>query len=303
MGKPMRLRVFVATLATVAVALGTGCDGSGGGGGTGGAGGGGAAPGLDLSGDFAVRAVFTTHVKPRPGKLGQPKEQDATTTLLLRAVFRQSGSSLAADLHPCQLLLPQLDGSPSQIKLHREDLSGYVPPVAIAGKLSSKQPGAVFAADSPTTVLVGARLGTPATDAMPAAGRACASPSENGCYYDQDGDSAVGVTLDLVPPVDAVLFKVQALYVGMRMTAPLGGTAADASRLDGPIAAADVKFDQALLGCRKSGGGSCSQQEIGVLADNQPDATPTGGDFRARRLPKAGSCADVVAQAASLFGN
>jgi len=163
----------------------------------------------------------------------------------------------------------------------------------------------------PITLLIGARMSPAAAGKLPEADangvfNACL-PSTANCYdaitsmcaCDQELDGKPGATLTAsnVPVV-----PLEKVYVNIRATFSLSGQVWSSDRIEGEVTAS---LEQAILGCGKAGGVTCSAGETVLVKNLNPRITQSEQDpsvFRGVRVDEDMTCADLIAMRDVIFG-
>ena len=142
------------------------------------------------------------------------------------------------------------------------------------GTLASRQEGAAFV--QPTVAFVlGAQLKDPVNDPLPTDPKnLCADSSATGCVQPNviTGGPGLSVSAHGLHP-DADL-----LYVVLRARWSIDATANSMGSLDGKVTQASIELH--VLGCRLSGGATCSASDVAAIEKLHAPITISGGTVR-----------------------
>ncbi len=285
-----------------------------------------------LAAKYGVLADLLVNVKVTPTCTGTAciVNNDEHATLLLLADVTQAGTTATVTARPCKITVPKvaLKGGNKPVQLSAPDaLIQSVKPVVSMGTLDGTMTCANFVSQ-PINLAIGANLAMPGSDALPAFSGATTklcgmmsstrcltnttpAPSDTGCVCDQDGDGKLGGTLDAMnaPGFD----DIDKIYVDLRTSVTLSGQifpeaagqTNPGQRIQGKVVG--LKLDQNVLGCHRALPGmprDCDDTETNTVAGFNPAVTQSAnGDsvFQAVPLSATATCAELIAQEASLF--
>ncbi|HXU68439.1 MAG TPA: hypothetical protein VN947_03880 [Polyangia bacterium] len=281
-----------------------------------------------VTGRYAVRGDLLVNVKVVAGCSGAAciVDNDANAELLFVADLTQTGTSVAATVTPCKIVIPPvaLKNQPMPVQLTVPDaLIASVLPVMSTATLGGSDTCATFQAQ-PITITLGASLANVASDPLPTfsssatppvvecggmATTACAStanpvgPTDKGCACDQEGDAKVGAT---VTAKNAPGFEdIDQLYIDLRTSVTLSGQVYPGQQIKGKVEG--LRLDQNVLGCHRSnapGVRDCMDAETNTVAGFNPAVTQSvNGDstFVAVPVGAGTTCDQVKAMEGTLF--
>lgn len=281
-----------------------------------------------LTGRFAVRGDLLVNVKVVAGCSGAAciVDNDANAELLLVADLTQTGTSVAATVTPCKIVIPPvaLKNQPMPVELTASDaLVASVLPVMSTAVLGGTSTCASFDAQ-PITIALGASLANTGSDPLPtfssmasppvvlcggAAATACAStanpvgPTDHACVCDQEGDTKLGAT---VAAKNAPGFEdIDALYIDLRTSVTLSGQVYPGGSIRGTVEG--LRLDQNVLGCHRSnapGVRDCMDAETNTVAGFNPSVTQSvngKSTFEAVAVAAGTTCDQVKAMEGTLF--
>jgi hypothetical protein len=281
-----------------------------------------------LSGRYAVRGDLVVNVKVVAGCMGATciVDNDANAELLFVADLVQTGTSVAATVTPCKIVIPPvaLKNQPMPVQLTAGDaLVASVLPVMSSATLGGTSTCATFDAQ-PITIALGTSLANTASDSLPtfsssasppvvlcggAATTACAStanpvgPTDHGCVCDQEGDAKLGAT---VAAKNAPGFEdIDALYIDLRTSVTLSGQVYPGGSIRGTVEG--LRLDQNVLGCHRSnapGVRDCMDAETNTVAGFNPAVTQSvngKSTFEAVAVAAGTTCDQVKAMEGTLF--
>ena len=180
-----------------------------------------AAPLPDITGAYALELIST--VSSRNTETGEVKTYEPRITALVTAT--QEGSAVTLKVKICDALLPEVA---SYEPTMAPGLIASLAAVTATGTLVREESG-VRLATEPAAVVIGARLQSPVTDALP-------TSSSDSRVVDQDGDGKPGVT------ISAMGFNV---YGAVRAIFELDGRVGENGGISGP---ANLEESYAIYG-------------------------------------------------------
>lgn len=248
----------------------------------------------DLSGTFALKLTVPV-TWPGSAVLAAG---NGTFVFWAALQLSHSGTTLSGSLVPCGETIPDFASTPLINERYAVTLptgpldAAPFPSTSISATLSASTVGANidFAR---AAWLVGAQLNEPAFDAWPS--RTAISP------VDMDGDGAVAVTYRYqnddgyshVPADGLGTARASLGYIASRVVFTLRGTLGSCTQSSGSATAPDV--DAHTLGCRLTGGSSCSGTQAGYLDSNGPDWAPQASSYALEKVSASATCAEVRA--------
>ena len=187
---------------------------------------------------------------------------------------------------------------------------GYIPPFTVNGALTLQSNGTFSYSTTPTAVLLGLTMMSPASDPW---------PSTVTTAVDQDMDGNPGVTIAVaqgplatptttatdysyiptgVPAPFMPINLASSLYVAIRQVTTTIGTVQDCNTITGTVGIQTIDgkaaIDSHVLGCELLDGGECTtgaSSEAAFVDNTQPVFTPSGTtSFTSIRVPKGSSC-------------
>jgi len=192
---------------------------------------------------------------------------------------------------------------------------GYIPPFTVNGALTLQADGTFSYSSTPTAVLLGLTMQSPASDPWPAT---------VATEIDQDMDGNPGVTIAVAqgplatPTTTATDYSyiptgvpapfmptnvASSLYVAIRQVTTTIGTVQNCNTITGTVGIqtidAKAAIDSHVLGCELVDGGQCTtgaSSEAAFVDNSQPVFTPSSTgttSFTAIRVPTNSSCSYV----------
>jgi len=210
-----------------------------------------------------------------PSPLGNDTEPTDTTALMLLEWTRE-GTSISWNETLCGLESSEVFGTVTSFPAA---FVAAIPLRTRSASLSTAETGAAFTA-GPFIDVIGAKLDNPATDALPFS---ALDPDQ----WDQDADGHPGMSVH----VDNNLLGEGDVYVAQRATATLSGTVLRDDRIEG-----SVVFDQEQVVY------DASTWWLKLDTNTSADHDPAYNFFVLQGVDEGTSCADILAQQATLFG-
>lgn len=247
----------------------------------------------DLNGVFALR-MSVPATWPSTSVLASGS---GTFVLWAKLQLTQSGTSLSVQTTPCGETVPDFSATPVINEkygvVYPTAIFDRVPPPASisgTGSVGSLKVGASFSLTK-SAWLVGASMSDPLNGAWPS--------SSALTQVDADGDGNPAVTLNYKsgtgyswPPTNNVgSTRANVVYLAGRAVFSLSGTLSTCSAWSGSASVQDL--DSHSIGCRTTGGSTCSMSDYNYLDSNTPNYQPQPATFNIARLSNTATCATV----------
>lgn len=264
-----------------------------------------------LTGRAAVQGILNVHVEA-----GGLITVDTTSEIILAMDLAQTDTQVGVSAELCQIQIPDVPLAGQDMPIHLEVQQATLDSVGTVGgtaALGSPDATCTKLDSEPITLVLGARL-DPATIATaplptsddaggfpacaPSADSACSAATGTACACDQESDGKPGATLIArnVPAID-----LDQVYVALRTTFALHGQVWSGDLVKGTI---DATLDTGVLACKLADGTMCGATDLRVVRTLNPVVTQQPAlpsTFRAVRVAAGTTCADVLANKATLF--
>lgn len=213
---------------------------------------------------------------------------------------------------PCGISLPDLQGELfagyEKFGIRFPDSlfdDGEIPPAEFTMDVEERPDGSAGFETSTFAMLLGHRMQDPTTALWPAAASSIVSED-----HDLDGNPGITV-LALTgggygyPPVQLPFTSIEfaraeRIYLATRTVTELSGTVENCDHMSGSVQVLSIggtaAINSRLIGCRRSDGVECTEDEAAFVDANRPQFTPSGlGEMDSMRMTDGATCARVRA--------